>query len=97
MQSRYQHVEEALQLHDMHQRKRLASAFADWQSASARIQSNNIRAEKAKSFFLGREAMDVWKAAMVRKNEAKVAEQMRVTDLRSAFDGESALTDGIIG
>ena len=92
LQTRYQHIDQALELGNAHQRRRLVTTLAHWRSAQRKIQANIIRADKAYAFFLGREAMDVWKAALERKRETKVAEQVRLANLRSAFDGEPLRT-----
>lgn len=79
------------QAEQIHSIRVKSSVLAKWTTAQSKMQTNYLNADKARAFFLQREAIKCWSLRLARKRQTRAVEERRLKDLKAVFNGTFCL------
>lgn len=79
------HHRQALQADLLFEAKRTTLTLAKWKTALRTIRTDEVAADKARTFFATRQIMKVWKVALVTKKQQQFAKRKTIAELRQIF------------
>ena len=64
-----------------------ATIMTKWTTASRKVRTNMITADKARAFFFERLAMRIWGLRLAERKQAALVDKRRIADIRNVFAG----------
>ena len=82
------HANQLLQAELTQESKLVIRTLTKWRLAAKKIRHDNNAADRAAAFFIQREAVVCWKAALARRRQERWVEKRRMADIGGIFERE---------